>query len=77
MTEIALDLKAAGEMLGLLPATARKYRRTNGWFPQPDETDEDGIPRWYPSTLTAWSATRPLANKGGRRGRPRKYPVSA
>lgn len=44
--------------IGVKPSTVKSYRR-HGMLPEPDATTVLGHPRWYASTIRAWSARRP------------------
>jgi hypothetical protein len=44
--------------IGVKPETVKSYRR-HGMLPEPDVITVLGLPRWYASTIRAWSARRP------------------
>ncbi|MFC1419343.1 helix-turn-helix transcriptional regulator [Streptacidiphilus cavernicola] len=44
--------------IGVKAATVKSYRR-HGVLPEPDVVTILGQPRWYASTIRAWTARRP------------------
>jgi len=44
--------------IGVKPETVKSYRR-QGILPEPDVVTILGQPRWYATTIRAWSARRP------------------
>ncbi|PZT71518.1 helix-turn-helix transcriptional regulator [Streptomyces sp. AC1-42T] len=52
------DYKRIAEETGLSVGTLRRYKKT-GHMPAPDELPAPDRPRWYPTTITEWMASRP------------------
>ncbi|TQE33051.1 MarR family transcriptional regulator [Streptomyces ipomoeae] len=52
------DYKKISEETGLSIGTLRRYKKF-GHMPPPDELPAPDRPRWYPTTIRTWAASRP------------------